>query len=53
MIDAAALDRAVRRCRLMLHLCRKLGIDDTRSLVQQMTPLIVSYYRQELARERD
>lgn len=48
VINQVALDRAVRRCRLLLSLCRKHGID--REDVRVMMPLIVELYREELAR---
>lgn len=45
VIDIAALDRAVRRCRLLLWLCRKHGIDESR--VRVLMPLIIGHYREE------
>lgn len=45
MLDLAALDRAVRRCRLLLSLCRKQGIN--LHDVAVMRPLIVGYYKEE------
>lgn len=48
MIDTAALDRAVRRCRLLLNLCRKYGIDEVS--VRVLMPLIISHYREECGR---
>lgn len=48
MIDQAALDRAVRRCRLLLDLCRRHGIDEAR--VRVLMPLIISHYREECGR---
>lgn len=47
-VDVAALDRAVRRCRLLLALCRRYGVDYGQVLAQR--PLILEFYRQECCR---
>jgi hypothetical protein len=49
MIDPAALDRAVRRCRLLLALCRKHGIREDE--VRVLMPLIIGHYREECGRD--
>lgn len=49
MIDIAALDRAVRRFRLLLSICRKHGTYEHG--VRVLMPLIIAHYREECGRD--
>ncbi len=52
MINEAALDRAVRKCPLLLEMARRKGVNDrvVRWDAEVLLPLIIQYYREECAR---
>lgn len=53
MIDEAALRTAIKRHKLMLRMCRRVGPDhpNAAAMIAACTPSIVAEYRRILAKE--